>query len=157
MDKKEFGQFVDHIRPQLVANARRIVNDDEAEDLTQDTLLRLWDIRNKLREYERPEALANVILKNLCLMRLRKRRTFEPVVSNPRTPQDEIENKEDDLWLRHEMAYLPPGQLIIIRMKQTDGMSIAEISKILGIREEAVRQQLSKARKKLFQHYKDRR
>ncbi len=153
----EFGQLVSHVRPQLVAMARRFVNDDDAEDLVQDTLLRLWDIRGKLNEYEKPEALAHVILKNLCLMHLRKQRTLELAVSSPSTPYEDMENKETDFWLRHDMEYLPPGQLIIIRMKQTEGMSITEIAEALQMREDAVRQQLSKARKKLLQHYKDRR
>ena len=53
---------------------RMLGNRDEAEDVVQDTLMRLWIKRTKLSSYRSIEAFAMIITKNLCLDMLRSRK-----------------------------------------------------------------------------------
>jgi RNA polymerase sigma-70 factor (ECF subfamily) len=164
MDRYHFEIMAQRVRPKLVATARRIVGDnEESEDLSQETLLRLWTIRDKIDGYDSPDALAHVILKNLCLMKLRHEGTIRShsqkgiETAHAPIPHEELEEKENDIWFHRELEDLPPGQMAIMQMKQVEDMSITDIAKTLAISEEAVRQQLSKARKKLLRHYQERR
>ncbi|MDE6825696.1 MAG: sigma-70 family RNA polymerase sigma factor, partial [Paramuribaculum sp.] len=64
------------VSPQLLATARSIlISQEEAADAVQDTLLRLWSMRDRLDSYDTPAAVAALILRRLCIMALRGRKT----------------------------------------------------------------------------------
>ena len=49
MEQQEFEEWVRRMRQRLVAEARQRLGDaDEAEDTVQDTVLKLWPMREKL-------------------------------------------------------------------------------------------------------------
>ena len=57
----------------LVRYAIRMVHDeDKAEDLVQDTLLKLWNIHDSLEQYRSVDALATTIIRNLSLNAIRE-------------------------------------------------------------------------------------
>lgn len=65
---------VQRLRDRMVAVATRMLdNRDEAEDVTQDALLKLWAVRKKLQESD-IDKLAFVILRHLCIDELRRRK-----------------------------------------------------------------------------------
>lgn len=54
------------LRQELLAYALSLCqNGDLAEDLVQETLLRLWDTRSQAARHPNPKALAMTMLKNL--------------------------------------------------------------------------------------------
>ena len=56
------------MRPALLRMATRYLEDsDDAEDVVQDVLLKLWFLRGKLDKYRSVDALAIVITKHLCI------------------------------------------------------------------------------------------
>lgn len=60
------------MRPALLRMAIRYLEDsDDAEDVVQDVLLKLWFLREKLDEYRSVDALAIVVTKHLCINRMR--------------------------------------------------------------------------------------
>jgi RNA polymerase sigma-70 factor (ECF subfamily) len=168
MERAQFEILARRIRPRLLLVAKSILTnaagisdvDEEAEDMTQEALLRLWVIRDKIDDYKSPDILVVTIVKNLCISKLRKWSKFR-VVDNDlishNTPQMVIEENENDIWLRNAIENLPPGQTAILRMKQNEGMSIKDIADTLAMNETAVRQQLSRARKRLLEQIKNRR
>lgn len=163
MQQSQFEAMARRVRPLIIGIGRMILlSEDEAEDIAQDTLLRLWTVRDRLEEYDSVDALARAIARNLCISRLRKiHLNTVPLIENvdatmKGNPQSDMEDAENDAWLTKHVGKLPPSQMIIIRMKQNERMSNQEIAAILDINETAVRQALSKARRRLMEEMKRR-
>ena len=157
MTEKELEELYTQAYKAVYWTALNLLKDeDEAEDNTQDTLLKLWVIRERLSQYRSVDALAIAICKNLCVSKLRKR-SFLTVeldeelqhVSN-RDAQMMMEEDEDRGWLADTVNGLPASQMTILRMSQQDGLENADIAEMLGISETTVRTTLCKARKNLL-------
>jgi RNA polymerase sigma-70 factor (ECF subfamily) len=160
MERDEFCILARRLRAGIMSLSRRFLGEEaEAEDNVQDTLLRLWTVRDQLDEVRSVEALTHAICKNLCISKLRKRKTIplelkdEIRLTSAHDSQWMLEEKENALWLEEQIAGLPAAQMQILRMSQQDGMENSEIAVLLGISETTVRTALSKARKKLLQKF----
>lgn len=160
MEQKEFETLIRQIRPKLYAEALRLLTDsDEAEDVTQETILKLWTIRQQLEAYRSVEALAVVMVRRLALSRKRVATTI-PLSDWQQTDTDSIDSPEDLLISREEetkvikmISTLPDAQQTVLRMKHIDGLETSEIARITGSSEEAIRQNLSRARKKILKMF----
>ncbi|MBQ7462038.1 MAG: sigma-70 family RNA polymerase sigma factor [Bacteroidaceae bacterium] len=160
MGKEEFCILANKLRGDILSLSRRFLREEaEAEDNVQDTLLRLWTVREKLDEVRSVEALTHAICKNLCVSKLRKRRVIPMELSDEiklvSTNDSEwmLEEKENAQWLEDSIAGLPAAQMQILRMSQQDGLENSEIAEVLGISEVTVRTALCKARKKLLEQF----
>lgn len=73
MKKEKFISDILPLRPRLAGYARSIVKDrDEAEDIVQEVMLKLWTIRENLSGYDSIEALSITITRNLSINRVKK-------------------------------------------------------------------------------------
>lgn len=158
MGKEEFCILTRQLRADIMALSRRFLrNEAEAEDNVQDTLLRLWTIREQLDEVRSVQALTYAICRNLCVSKLRKRRIIpmelneEIKLISTHDSQWMLEEKENALWLEDSISELPSSQMQILRMSQQDGLENSEIAQILGISETTVRTALCKARRRLLE------
>lgn len=165
MNRREFEQTAPKLRERIVGMVSRIIGDEkanQAEDVAQDTLLRLWTMREKLDSYRSVEALAMVIARNLALDSIRK----EGVTTIPLdhvaethdtrySPDDLISETEAEAKMDSIMKSLPSGQRAILRMRHEEGMEISEIASLTGSTEGAVRVSLSRARKHVLQLFKN--
>ncbi|MBN2175050.1 MAG: sigma-70 family RNA polymerase sigma factor, partial [Bacteroidales bacterium] len=132
-----------------------LVNYAEAEDTVQEVLLRLWTKRDKLHEYNSIEAFAMIITKNLCLDKLKskKSKTDELTVINEQSTQDtphtfmEISDTYENL--NKLINQLPDQQRMIIQLRDIEGLEFEEIAEISGLNENTIRVNLSRARKKV--------
>lgn len=156
MELESFKKKVLPLREKLEVIAQRFVQDKEdAEDIVQDTFLKLWAIRDKLEQYNSIEALAVQIAKNKALDFLRSKRNthFEDLEnlgqSTDKTPEKITEEQDAIETIRRIVSGLPAIQQTIIRMKDIEGYEIAEIAEITGTKVETVRVNLSRARKKV--------
>lgn len=137
-------------------------DDAEAEDNTQDTLLKLWTIRAQLHQYRNPSALATTICKNLAITKLRQKHpqilalNEELQLLSQRNAQWILEDKENAQWMADTINGLPASQMTILKMSQRDGLEYKEIATILGINETTVRTAISKARKQLLEKLEQR-
>lgn len=153
MEQKEFERWIRQIRPQLHHEALRLLFDgNEAEDAIQDAVLKLWTMRQTLGQYRSPEALAVVMVRRIALTL--KRTATVPLagcqkedIASGTTPESYLIDREEEAKVVRPMITLPDMQQAVLRMKHIDGLETAEIAHITGCTEEAVRQNLSRARK----------
>ncbi len=164
MQQSRFETLALRLRPGIVSQVMMLTRDaDLADDVAQDTLLRLWQLRDRLDEYRSVEALARVVARNLVLDEMRRRgRTVtldtlsqEDHAVAARADRDLLE-AEAQAKLDRVMASLAPSQRIVLRMRHTEGMEMAEIARITGTTEANVRVMLSRARAKVKQQFLER-
>jgi RNA polymerase sigma-70 factor (ECF subfamily) len=131
---------------------------EDAEDVVQETLLRMWNIREQLATVSNPAAFAMQTTKNICFDRLRAYR--EQTEANDfflgvetETPHSEMERKDAVALVKKIIKHLPELQKIIIRMRDVEGYELQEIADITGTQVSAVTVNLSRARKKVREQF----
>ena len=133
---------------------------DEAEDIAQDVMLRLWQMHDELNRYESVEALAALMARHL-LRNHQRRRTPEAldeamIVSLNTSPHDELEEKENDEWLTKRLQQLPTTQRTLLYLRQVERRSHEEIARLLGIEITSVSTLLARARRTMLEEIKRR-
>jgi RNA polymerase sigma-70 factor (ECF subfamily) len=132
---------------------RLLVSTEEAEDATQEVLVKLWNKNETLEAYNSVEALAMTMTKNYCLDQLKSKRASNlKIVHSNFTDreaglQQQLEDKDTWDWVAKIMNELPHQQKLIIQLRDIEEMEFEEISKILDMNESAIRTALSRARK----------
>jgi RNA polymerase sigma-70 factor (ECF subfamily) len=159
MNREEFEIEARRIRPHLYNEAcRYLQNAEEAEDVTQDALLKLWSMRHELDKYRSVEALSVVVVHHLCfdLMRTNdfRLRGEEPLKDElgekVDSPEKALIDHEDYTRLMAIIDTLPDAQQATLRMKHIDGLDVPEIARIIGTEEVTVRVNLSRARRQIM-------
>lgn len=155
MEQKEFETEIRRIRKRLIHEALRYLNDsEEAEDVTQETVLKLWSMRMELEQYRSIEGLAIIMVRRMAINRKRNvmNRTDRNNVQMQTndTPESDFISKEEDERVMRLIARLPDAQQTVFRMKHIDGLETKEIAQITGCSEDAIRANLSKARRKIM-------
>jgi len=156
MEQKDFEIFVLQTRLKLLRSAEILLKDaDDAEDAVQDTVFKLWAMRNRLDEYRSVEALSMVVLRRICLNRLRRANFDLPPTVPDTEPSAEqrLIGREETERVEKLIASLPDKQQTVLRMKHADGLETATIAQLTGISEEAVRQNLSRARRRILKYF----
>ena len=160
MELETFVIQVVPLREKLQNFSRKLTeNEADAEDIAQETFLKLWNMRCKLDEYDSIEALAMQITKNLSLDKIKSRKPqgneleIMYIASEQKTPAEEMEERDSVQCIRQLVDSLPYLQKTIMRMKDIEGYELSEISTITGSQIEAVRTNLSRARKKVREQF----
>jgi RNA polymerase sigma-70 factor, ECF subfamily len=131
-----------------------------AEDLTQETLLRGWRNRQKLRDPRAARVWLLTIATNVWTDQLRRVRIRPATLDTdppcprilPEAASDERENVRLALAVMDE---LPPRQQQVLYLVTCENMTHTEVAAILGINETAVKANLSLARKEMRRRLKD--
>ena len=160
MELKEFKITVFPLRAKRLNYARKLTDEPEdAEDAVQEVLLKLWNKRLELEQYRSIEAFAMTLTHNICIDMWRCKRNdtlsldIVQAASPTGTPERLLEIK-DEIRLMHEIIdSLPNLQRTIMRMKDIEGYETDEIAEITGCGPEAIRSNLSRARKKVRDVY----
>lgn len=160
MELKQFKIDVLPLRDKLLNYARKLTEDpSDAEDAVQEIMLKLWNMRQKLDEYQSIEALAMTMTHHLCMDIWRAKRpdslSLEQVQapSQSVTPERLLEEKDEFRLMREIIDSLPTLQRTIIQMKDVQEYETEEIAEITGCSAEAIRSNLSRARKKVRDIY----
>lgn len=148
------------LRPRLKKAAAKLLGDaDEAEDAVQDTLLRLWEARDRLRDMR---AAARTILRNCCLDRLKGRHP-SVTLDDSHAPQerrqadDALEEADNRQWMLRQVERLPEAQRRMWKMRQQDGLDTMQTATMLGVEERTVRNAIAAARHTLAEQLRKRR
>ena len=145
MTTEAFQQQAGELRKQLVSIAHKYMgNTDEAEDIAQDAMVKLWLMREQLTLPI--TGMASIVTRNLCIDALRKKHQTIDIAQLP----DEADFSDDGEQIEQLLKVidsLPSTQRTILRMRHLQGMEMREIALVLGSTEVAVRKTLSRARK----------
>ena len=138
---------------------------EEAEDIAQDVMLRLWQMHDELDRYDSVEALAALMARHLLRNHQRRRQPErleegrEPMatlMSAYSGPHELLEMKEDDEWLTARLQKLPTTQRTLLYMRQVERRSHEELARLLGIELTSVSTLLARARRTLLEEIKRR-
>ena len=133
---------------------------DEAEDIAQEVMLRLWQMHDELERYESIEALAALMARHQLINHQRRRKpealNEAMIVSLNISPHEQLEMKEDDRWLTNRLEQLPTTQRTLLYMRQVERRSHEEIARLLGIETTSVSTLLARARRTLLEEIKRR-
>ena len=144
----------------MLHQARKFVGDeDDAEDVVQDVLLKLWSRRSELEKCLNLRAFASTLVRNASIDFLRTKHTGDTSLADVlstadgQAPDKDLETKDEMRWVHDIIASLPPLQRTIIRMKDIEGYETEEIAQVTGCNPEAIRSNLSRARKRVRDVY----
>ena len=156
--KSRFERECRDLRPHLLAVALALLPcAEDAEDAVQDTMLKLWGVRERIADAAHFRNLALCIVRHVSLNMLRSMAVrksdslseeLEPLSFD--TPQTRMEQKEQALRARDVWCNLPQHHRIILHMKEAEGLSTEEIARLLGTTVGNVRTRLSRARKEML-------
>ena len=151
MTVDEYKEEVERNRPRMLSVARSYLKaNEEAEDVVQDVLLKLWQLLDKLRIPMGPLAL--VLVKNRCVDCLRRLQTTIDIPEN--LVESEATYDERYEKVMQLVDKLPTMQQTIMRLRHMEGMEMCEIAALTGSNETAVRKALSRARQAIRQQLK---
>lgn len=156
MNSEEFNIQVLPLKHKLYRLSLRMLGAvEEAEDMVQDTFLKLWTRRHELGGYSSIEAFAMTITKNMCLDRIRskafqtERLTDRQASGLGVDPGDHVEKEDFRGFVGRIINNLPDQQRAIIHLRDIEGLEYEQIAEIMELNVNAVRVNLSRARKKV--------
>ena len=139
-------------------------NAQMAEDMVQETFLKLWKNSDKLNDVREPEAFAITTLRNLCLNKLRKTNQERSIdvnendfgIPDSNSLADSFETKDETLYLKGLIAQLPELQRQIIMLRHYADCSYEEIEAATGLNVKHIRVIISRTRKSLKEQFNKR-
>lgn len=154
MNQIEFVQIIQPFKDKMFRLAKRLlISAEEAEDATQEVLVKLWNKKEVIQEIKSIEAMAMTITKNYCLDQLKSKRAsnLKIVHSNYKDSESSVYQKTEDKdtwsWVENLINDLPENQRLIIQMRDIEAYEFEEIAEILQLNEATIRVTLSRARK----------
>lgn len=164
MKKVSFRNDILPLKNILYRLALRITcNNAEAEDIVQDTLMKVWNRRERWDEIDSIEAFCLTICRNLALDRMRKmdnhngslEDNLRETPSATRNPYEEMNQKDRIQLVRKLVDSLPEKQRTCMQLRDFEGKSYKEVAEILQISEDQVKVNIFRARQTIKQRFKE--
>ncbi|HIC8757609.1 RNA polymerase sigma factor [Elizabethkingia anophelis] len=151
MDQQTFKTTVFIHKDRLYRFAKSfLVSTDEAYDVVQEIMIKLWQMKDDLHRYENIEAFALRCLRNECLNRLKHAKVVEDYqIKSVRQEYSVNYNDNTREIIVNMINQLPEKQKMVMHLKDIEEYSIAEICEALGMESNAVRINLMRARQKI--------
>lgn len=161
MQRIDFRNDVLPLKDKLFRLALRITLDRaEAEDVVQETLIRIWSKRDEWNQLDSIEAYSLTVARNLAIDRSERKGSgmveltseaeLTPDGSNP---HDYLVNKERLKLIHRLIKKLPEKQRTIMQLRDVEGKNYKEIARILNLTEEQVKVNLFRARQKIKKQF----
>ena len=171
MSEISFHTDVLPLKNELFRLALRITqNRHDAEDIVQETMLRVWSKREQWSEIESMEAFCLTICRNLALDRQKRmdRQTSTSLDSEQHDtsdrsyasdPEEQTVQRDRLQMVRRLMDTLPEKQRTCIQLRDVEGKAYKDIATVMGITEQQVKVNIFRARqtikKKCTENEKD--
>ncbi len=139
---------------------------EEAQDIVQDTLIKVWNKRDEWENIVSMEAYCLTVCRNLALDRQKLRANQNESIDNIHldapdqggNPYEKMQQKDRIELVRRMVNALPEKQRSCIQLRDFEGKPYREIAEILGITEEQVKVNIFRGRqaiKKKYQVFED--
>ena len=166
-DERAFRDLVERYEPRVAATVIGMLGPgDEAEDVGQETFIRLYRALDRFRGDSSLGTYVTRIAINLSLTALKKRkRRISRFVSQDETerdrpeaswdPRGELERKDDIRRVREAVARLASNHRAVVVLRMIDGYSTREAAEILGGPVGPVMSRLARAMERLEKDMKE--
>lgn len=149
-DQRAFAEIVELYKDKIFHLAYRMLNNrHEAEDIVQETFLRVYKNLDRYDENQKFSTWIYRIGTNLCIDRLRKRKPsysldadmndqegmdgYSMIPSDDRTPESEMLLSETQRIIHQAIETLPAKYKTIMILRYIQDMSLQEISEVLTL------------------------
>lgn len=163
MKQIDFRTDVLPLKDELFRLALRItLNRAEAEDVVQETMLKVWNRREQWAELDSIEAFCLTICRNLALDKMKRMdnqsQTLDdshdpPDLSYGANPEEQAMQQDRIQLIRRLIDQLPEKQRVCMQLREFEGKSYKEIAQIMEISEDLVKVSIFRARQTLRQRY----
>ena len=157
-DRQAAQQLTERLMPKIHAHAYyRLGNIADAEDVTQEAFLRLWQFAPR---WEQGNAHVSTwlyrVVSNLCKDRYRRPKLEDLDVAKEPTdetqsPADKIDDHSRQKALYDAMSLLPENQRLAVQFRHIDELTNPEIAEIMGLSVEAVESLTARGKRKLIE------
>ena len=162
MQLEEFNHIVQNIKDKMYRIALRIVRDhEEARDVVQDSLVKIWNKREKLENVDNKEAYSMTITRNMAIDKLRSKKINASDITEQFNLKTKDANPERQTIAKNEYAIvmdfinsLPDNHRTVLELRDIEGYSYKEISEMTGYSLEKVKVYLHRARMRIKEHFK---
>ena len=165
MKKISFRNDVLPLKNELYRLALRItLNQAEAEDVVQETMIKVWNRRDRWDEIESIEAFCLTICRNISLDKMKKAENQNqsladehdaPDHSYTSNPEEQAMQQDRITLIRRLIDTLPEKQRSCMQLRDFEGKSYKEISQVLAISEEQVKINIFRARQTIKKRFID--
>lgn len=157
MTAEAFKENILPLNRKLLGFANRFMQDlDDSKDIVQEIYVKLWNMRADLDKYNSVEALAMRMTRNLCLDKIKLKKTvpLNGVVKEEVSDETGFKEKQTELKIAAQRAKnaierLEEPQKTIMQLRDIEGYDYDEIAQILNMNVNTIRVSLSRARKKV--------
>ena len=164
MNKISFRNDILPLKNELYRLALRItLNPAEAEDIVQETMIKVWNKREQWNDIESIEAFCLTICRNISLDKMRKmenqNQSLEesehdaPDQSYASNPEEQAMQQDKLALIRRLINALPEKQRSAMQLRDFEGKSYKEIAQIMDISEEQVKVNIFRARQTIRQKF----
>lgn len=144
---------------------RITLNREDAEDIVQDTLIKVWNRRDTWHQIDSIEAYCTAVCRNLALDRIQRERRRDTVSGDSlHTLQEQPDSNDGPLEkasqrqnveiVRRLVDSLPEKQRSCLQLRDFEGKTYKEIAAALAISEEQVKVNIFRARQTIKQQFK---
>ena len=157
-DRQAAQQLTERLMPKIHAHAYyRLGNIADAEDVTQEAFLRLWQFAPR---WEQGNAHVSTwlyrVVSNLCKDRYRRPKLEDLDVAKEPTdetqsPAEKIDDHYRQKALYSAMSFLPENQRLAVQLRHIDELANPQIAEIMGLSIEAVESLTARGKRKLIE------
>ena len=138
---------------------RITLNSAEAEDIVQDTLIKVWNKRESWAEIDSIEAFC----RNLALDRIDRRGSHNASIDeqgidsqdSAATPLEQTQQRDSVALVRQIIDSLPVNQRMCIQLRDFEGKTYKEIAAALDMTDEQVKINIFRGRQTIKQRFKE--
>lgn len=157
-DQRAYREFVDQYLASITRFSQRLLGDaGEAEEVAQETFLRLWTQAARFEPRAKAKTWLYRIARNQCIDRLRKRHdaSADPEeLQGADRPSGLFARKQTAEQVERALQKLPERQREAITLVHYEGLDGSEASEVMEISIEALESLLSRGRRSLREQLK---
>jgi RNA polymerase sigma-70 factor (ECF subfamily) len=162
MKQVSFQNDILPLKNGLYRLALRITMDSaEAEDIVQETLIKVWKKRDSWSMIDNMEAFCTTICRNLALDYLKKMENQNDSIEagqidkadTASNPYEKTQVTDNVIMVRKIISQLPEKQRSCMQLRDFEGKSYKEIALVLGLTEEQVKVNIFRARQTVKQKF----